>query len=68
MGRTPDGEAYCVGRLLMVGGVVIAVQVAITVKHFALHYVLPAMVFTMLLNAGLVFLSRRAEPGKRAGP
>lgn len=62
--RTPDGEAARVGRLLLAGVVVIAVQVAITVKHFAMHYLLPAMLFTMLLNAALISLFRRAEPGK----
>jgi hypothetical protein len=62
--RSANGEAERVGRLLLVGVIVLTVQVAITLKHFAMHYLLPAMVFTMLLNAGLVFLLSRAKPGK----
>jgi hypothetical protein len=62
--RTPNGEAVRVGRLLLVGVVAIAVQIAITLMHFSLQYLLPAMVFTMLLNAALIFLFSRAEPGK----
>jgi hypothetical protein len=62
--RTPNGEADRVGRLLLVGTIVIVVQVAITLKHFAMHYLLPVMVFTMLTNAALIFLFRQAEPGK----
>ena len=62
--RTPNGEALRVGPLLLAGVVVIAVQIVITVKHYAIHYLLPAMVFTMLLNAALVFLFSRSKPGK----
>lgn len=62
--RTPHGEADRVARLLLIGMIVIIIQVAITVKHYAMHYLLPAMVFTMLVNAALVFLFSRAEPGK----
>jgi hypothetical protein len=62
--RTPHGEADRVGRLLLAGMIAIAIQVVITLKHFALHYLLPAMLFTMLLNAALVFVFRRAEPGR----
>lgn len=45
-------------NLLWIGCLIIAVQIAITAKHPGLHYMLPAMVFTGLLNAALVFLHK----------
>lgn len=51
-----------ISRLLLVGSVAIIIQVAITVKHFAMHYMLPALVFTMLLNASVIVLLSRARP------
>jgi hypothetical protein len=59
--RNQMAEAPRAGRLLLAGILVIAVQLAITLKHFASHYLLPAMLFTMLVNAKLIFLFSRTE-------
>src|SRR5438876_11282605 len=45
-------------NLLWIGCLIIAVHIAITAKHPGLHYMLPAMGFTGLLNAALVFFHK----------
>ena len=42
-------------QLVAVGVVVLSVQVAITAKHPSVRYMLPAMLFTAIVNAGLVY-------------
>ena len=47
-------------RLLWVGCLVLALQIAATAKHPGAHYLIPSMIFTSLLNAtSLAFLYRR---------
>lgn len=56
-------------RLLLVGSGVIIVQILMTVKHPGVHYLLPAVAITALLNAEMVARLERGAylPAKTSG-
>ena len=53
-------------KLLGLVCMVIFVQIAITAKHPHTHYMLPSMVATGLMNAGLVYYFLKVDHGRRA--
>lgn len=54
---TPNAPlAVAARRLLLTGCIIILVQLAMSIKHFAPHYILPCLTITALLNAMLALL------------
>lgn len=53
-------------KLLWIVSLILTVQIGITAKHPHTHYLLPSMVATGLINAGLVYYFFKVDNGKRA--
>ena len=51
-----EGLASSIRRLLYASGIAIVLQVLMTVKHFALHYIVPCLLITAIANAAIVVL------------
>ena len=54
--RSPGSQASGARKALLLGSLIIIVHMAVTAKQYQYHYILPAVMITVLLNASLVHL------------